>query len=91
MTKIPEDVMKAAYDAHLAALGRGACQAVKIITEAIMAERDRCAQAAKGAEADFQTRRLCLRGEQAYREFPGYSVNRIRDLYKSIASGVEGK
>lgn len=91
MTKIPEDVMKAAYDAHLAALGRGSTQAARIIAKAIMAERQRCAQAAKGAEADFQTRRLCLRGEQAYREFPGYAVNRIRDLYKAIISGMEAK
>lgn len=47
MTKIPEDVMNAASDAHLATIGRGTSQAVQIIAIAIMAERKRCVDTMK--------------------------------------------
>jgi len=60
MTKIPEDVMKEAYDAHLLAIGRGTAQAVKIITRAIMAERGRCERAKKAYEAEIRRMRKAL-------------------------------
>lgn len=93
MTKspIPEDMMRAAYDAHLAAIGRGTAQAVRIIASAIMAERERCAAAIKDAEDQMGKKALWLRGEQAYREYPGFSINQMRELRKAIMAGREGE
>lgn len=35
-------------------------------------------------ESDLQRRALWLRGEQAYKEYPGFSINRVREAKKQI-------
>lgn len=93
MTKIPEDVMKAAYDAHLAALGRGATQAARIIAKAIMAERQRCATIAS-RYADGYEAGLPHYGHADKDSGRGRQEGHIkagRDIAEAIASGTEVK
>jgi hypothetical protein len=35
-------------------------------------------------ESDLQSKALWLRGEQSYKEYPGYSINRVRKAKKQI-------
>lgn len=95
MTKspIPEDVMEAAYDAHLAAIGRGTAQAVRIIASAIMAERERCAAIAS-IYADGYEAALPHYGAADKDSGRGRQEGHIkagRDIAKAIMAGREGE
>ena len=46
--------------------------------------RNYALEALNELESDLQKKALWLRGEQAYREFPGFAINRTRDAKKAI-------
>lgn len=94
MTKIPEDVMKAAEEAldnmlcncveSCGGLDQLRAASILDIALAIMAERKRCASLVKDVEDKMGKKVLWLRGEQAYREYHGFSINQMRELRKAI-------